>query len=110
MSLFLLFFNSRDLTSENEIIRNPFSLFSFSLPVSLEMCSTLFISLEYATYASPFPSIFPLFLPLLTGLPTSSTKIVMSRDSWPLLGLNDLRYLKGPAGVSETATPSLAAP
>ena len=72
------------------------------------MCSTLFISLEYATYASPFPSILPLFF--FEGRPTSSTKIVMSRDSWLLLGLNDLRYLKGPAGVSETATPSLAAP
>ena len=69
------------------------------------MCSTLFISLEYATYASPFPSILPLFF--FEGRPTSSTKIVMSRDSWLLLGLNDL---KGPAGVSETATPSLAAP
>ena len=72
------------------------------------MCSTLFISLEYATYASPLPSTFPLFF--FEGRPTSSTKIVMSRDSWPLLGRNDLRNLNGPAGVSETATPSFAAP
>lgn len=72
------------------------------------MCSTLFISLEYATYASPFPSV--LLGSFFEGRPTSSTKMVMSRLSWLLLGRSDLRYLKGPAGVSETATPSLAAP